>query len=332
MKNKLAVVVLMFSLVMSATVAGVVVGLTYTPRAQTRAVGYVSPILRNAKVERFLLRPSVDNRNPLNLKPLRGIDHVFPVLRDVKIFPLLLAPSLAALRFPIFGAAGGRQQGSAAGGGLANVVEDLTPQLGGNLDMNGNSIIDDAGNMTFGDGSAAQTITLDMATGDVVILSTGAIQSVSGAGTNMFGNISLAGDKIGRVSDSHGIIFNLSGSAEFFGSEANSATAIAIEMGSFFDYTTDGAKLVAFGDDFQNTFVEVAAIYADGEIQAGQIEADAPAVNVVCDAGAVGIRVYVNDTNDAAPGRNCYCTQIDDTATFDYRDANGVTNAVCDQI
>lgn len=230
-------------------------------------------------------------------------------------------------------AASYRGGGDGAAGALMNVVEDLTPQLGGDLDMNGNSIIDNAGNMVIGNGSAGQTLTFDMATGSVSISASGMLAALSLAGSHRLGNILLGGELITRAADgSASILFAFDTTMVISGSDNDSATAVGIQMGPQASYSTDGAKLVVFCDDVKDACPQSAAIYGNGEIQAGAIEADAPAVNVVCDNDAVGIRVYVDDTNDGNPGRNCYCTDVDDGSTFDYRDANGVTNAVCDQI
>ena len=102
------------------------------------------------------------------------------------------------------------------GGG--DLVDDLTPQLGGDLDLNGSSIIDAVGNMTIGDGSAGQTLTWDGATGNIVFTAAGSIAAttstffITTSGTNIV--IRPAGGALVLGGDG-GNQFDVSGSSTF---------------------------------------------------------------------------------------------------------------------
>lgn len=207
------------------------------------------------------------------------------------------------------------------------------------------SVADDTGNIIVGDGTEG-TWRWDGATGDVEMSAAGGIVVTGSVPIITFGGFSLRAFSFGSdgTIDTIGDLALLSGTGagdvlflesrgtttpgEIKSSVADGATQVGWIVNNTTALTTDGAKLMVF----HNNEVLQAGIYADGEIQVGAIEADAPTANVACDNDAVGTRVYVDDTNDSAPGRNCYCTDVDDGSTFDYRDANGVTNAVCDQI
>ena len=75
------------------------------------------------------------------------------------------------------------------GSGLSNVVEDTTPQLGGNLDLNSNQI-SGSGNIDF---SGSLKTTAVNATDDFFLLSSGSMESikVNGQGVLTLGGFTL---------------------------------------------------------------------------------------------------------------------------------------------
>ena len=146
--------------------------------------------------------------------------------------------------------------GGDGAGGLLNVVEDLTPQLGGDLDLNGNTLVDSAGNMVISANGAGQTLTLKMATGNVVVSSGGTITSV--AGTHTLGALTISGDSWNRTSDANqGFQMPSNGILEIFGSDNDSATAIGVRIGPAVVYTVDGSKIASFAHTVKGTEVDV---------------------------------------------------------------------------
>lgn len=58
-----------------------------------------------------------------------------------------------------------------------------------------------------------------------------------------------------------------------------------------------------------------------------EIAAAAPSEPHACNNSSVGAIVYVDDTNDSAPGEVCLCVDTDDGSTFDWRSIDDVTAA-----
>ena len=80
------------------------------------------------------------------------------------------------------------------GGGSGDVVDDTTPQLGGDLDLNGNNITGTGNINTTGTLTTSGLATLPgIALGSTGILGTGAIQTTGSLGTIGSGNLSIAG-------------------------------------------------------------------------------------------------------------------------------------------
>jgi len=81
-------------------------------------------------------------------------------------------------------------QWSAPSGGLSNIVEDTTPQLGGNLDVNGNAIVSaSAGNIAITPDTTGR-IVLDGFTWPDTDGTTGQVLKTNGSGTLSFGDAS----------------------------------------------------------------------------------------------------------------------------------------------
>ena len=80
------------------------------------------------------------------------------------------------------------------GGGSGDVVDDTTPQLGGDLDLNSNNITGTGNINTTGTLTTSGTATLPgIALGSTGILGTGAIQTTGNIGTLGSGTLSVAG-------------------------------------------------------------------------------------------------------------------------------------------
>lgn len=95
---------------------------------------------------------------------------------------LFFDPSIPALKLSDGSTPGGVGIGTSGGGGISNVVEDTTPQLGGHLDVNGKDIV------STGNGNIQIVPDTD---GDVIITTSGAgIVSVNGE-TTIDGRLSV---------------------------------------------------------------------------------------------------------------------------------------------
>lgn len=128
----------------------------------------------------------------------------------------------------------------ASASGIANVVEDTTPQLGGNLDVNGQSIVSVSnGNITIAPNGTGKTIVSNLTYDEVVYtgLSTsgtltpdpanGSIQAVSLSGNitiNALGGTPAAGDSVTLIIDTNGTGRTLTSTMLFAGGSKTLST------------------------------------------------------------------------------------------------------------
>jgi hypothetical protein len=129
---------------------------------------------------------------------------------------------------------------------LANVVEDTTPQLGGNLDANGNNILIDDGNF-IGDENGAEQIkfaTTASAVNEMTATNaaTGNAPELSATGGDTNVDLNLTPKGIGRVTLNGGA--KIQQTAEKVTSEATAATGTVnfdVLTQSVWNFTTDAS-------------------------------------------------------------------------------------------
>ena len=109
-------------------------------------------------------------------------------------------------------AAGG--SGGGGGGDLSNIVEDTTPQLGGNLDLNTNTI-SGSGNIKFSGSLEVSTVN---ATNDFFLLKSGSLNALK---VNGEGVLRLGGFKFTPTAVSGGFYYNDSDDEFYLGKENN---------------------------------------------------------------------------------------------------------------
>lgn len=164
---------------------------------------------------------------------------------------------------------------TAAGGGLSNIVEDLTPQLGGDLDLNGNAITTASGLIDI-EGATNGNINL---TG----LGSGSIQIVPGAtgstnltrmrynekvhalGTTDTPTINLANGNVQTVTITSGLTINA-----FASNAGDSVTLIVSGSGTL----TGPAALKLPGGTNTLTTLSVVSIFYDGTNYLASIATD----------------------------------------------------------
>lgn len=148
----------------------------------------------------------------------------------------------------------------AASGGISNVVEDTTPQLGGNLDVNGNSIVSvsngniaitpngtgqlQASKLQYSEdihdlGTTGGTITPDVADGNVQTITLNNNLTINGFSS------AVAGQSLTLIIDTNGTGRTLSSTMKFAGGAKTLSSTDTIDiMTVFYDGTNYYANLV----------------------------------------------------------------------------------------
>lgn len=160
--------------------------------------------------------------------------------------------------------------------GLANVVEDTTPQLGGSLDVNGNKIV-------------------SVSNGDIDI-------EPNGTGDVLLGNFKFDADQtVGSGQDNYVLTYdNSSGKISLEASAGGSGAVEAKDMG-YTIQTTDSTKTFTCNSASAQTFnlpsvaaVNVGIEFTIIKLGAGQVTIDAADSDLIEDSGA-GDTIYCAD-------------------------------------
>jgi hypothetical protein len=119
-----------------------------------------------------------------------------------------------------------------SGSGLANVVEDTTPQLGGNLDVNGNTITSNTNGDIELNPDGTGKVRIDGIYYPTADGTANQVLQTDGAGNLSFGSISLALDDVSDVTltaPSNGQVLNYNGSAWVNSTPASGGIANVVE-------------------------------------------------------------------------------------------------------
>jgi hypothetical protein len=191
-----------------------------------------------------------------------------------------------------------------AAGGMANLVEDTTPQLGGSLDMNGNSIISVSNaNITITPNGSGKVI-LDGISHPAADGTNGQVLQTNGSGVLSFATISsdptMGGDLSGTASNAQ-IVANSVTATELAGDAVTGAQLADNACDS--EHYTDGSIDTAHIANDQITAALIADnaidsdMYVDGSIDTAHLAADAVDGTKIAD-DAINSEHYAADSID----------------------------------
>ena len=191
-----------------------------------------------------------------------------------------------------------------AAGGMANLVEDTTPQLGGSLDMNGNSIISVSNaNITITPNGSGKVV-LDGISHPTADGTNGQVLQTNGSGVLSFATISsdptMGGDLSGTASNAQ-IVANSVTATELAGDAVTGAQLADNACDS--EHYTDGSIDTAHIANDQITAALIADnaidsdMYVDGSIDTAHLAADAVDGTKIAD-DAINSEHYAADSID----------------------------------
>ena len=188
-------------------------------------------------------------------------------------------------------------------GGISNVVEDSTPQLGGDLDLNSSDITGTGGINITGGVTATGTVTGGTLTDGTATISAGAISGVTTITASDDVTISdtsaviaqTEGDYSAKRYVLHGVTTDATETEIFVGGVTNTRIPIATDTtitadAMFTARRTDttghsaGFKVSAVADNFSGTTADVGSVYE---------------IIIADDSGNLAVDLQADDTNDA---------------------------------